>query len=261
MSKKKIAAFICGGIGIVGLLGLFKEFSGGLLGGSLVLIAVGALLFLLDKPKKTTTEQPLQEKPKEAPTIKKEVSNLDLYVIKDEFVLRYRYDISLENPDALAAQGNTGKQVSFEENSVMLDGKKLGEVPAWMGEMVADYTRRDDPISAFIHIVSADEISLKVGFYKSDKELQTKDYKVSGKKYTEYRELCEVGDIVTASQDYIEPSNDYDTGRDVALITTLRGDDIGVLPASACDELNFKHVIAGKIIDLDGSKCTVRLFI
>lgn len=255
MSKKKIAAIICAALGAVGMLGLLKEFSASLLSGSLVLIVIGAGLFLWDRlfPKKSEPAKapaaqpaaPVQE------TVERAPSHLDL--IADGLVLRYSYMSNLGDPAVSVARGHAGDPIEIKGSDVLLGSVRLGTLTAERQvAMVEDYQRRGDVVKAFIRSVSGSAIGFELGFYKQADSLKTKDYKVGGgSKYEDDRSLCSVGDSVMITED-VESDK---------LLVECDGVVIGSLSSSATNSLNTGHVIAGEIVTLDEDECVVRLYL
>lgn len=259
MSKKKIAALICGGIGIIGLIGMFGESrSTSLLVGSVVLLLAGVGLFAWDHfaPKKqedsssvTSVYQPVQTE--SSGDIERVPSKLDL--VSDGCVLRYSYMCDLETPVASAARSHAGEPVDFEGKDVHLNGVRIGSIKEEKQvTMIGDYARRGDSVKAFIRMVSSDTVSIELGFYKSKDSLKTKECKVGGgSKYAEDRFTCSVGDLVTITED-----DESDK-----LLVEYLGTPIGTLSASVADTLNTNHLIVGEIVVLDNDLCKVKLYI
>lgn len=257
MSKKIIAAIICASVGVVGLFGLIKEFSTTLLAGCIILIVVGAGLFLWGcltskkqkiEPAKEVINQPAVPAPE---TVERAPSSIDLFA--DGWVLRYSYMLNLGDPVVFAARGHAGEPVEIKGFDVLLNGAKIGTLTAERQvAMVEDYHRRGDVVRTFIRSVSGSEIGIELGFYKSVDNLETKDYKVGGgSKYEDDRSLCSVGDAVMITEDFESEK----------LLVECDGVEIGTLSSSATNSLNTGHIIAGEIVTLDDDECVVRLFI
>jgi len=252
MKGKRIAGIICAAVGCAGLIGLAKSYSTALLIGSAGLLIVGAVLIILSivqKKKAPEVKQPAQKKPEKpkAETARPRLGN----IYQDDFVLRYRYDDRLSDPDILSARGHAGARVSFDGASVMLDGHEIGLLPNDKHiQMVEDYTRRGDLILAFIRKVSDEGIFIDLGFFKNKKDLNAETCKLSGgKKYQDARDCCSVGDEVTIVEDYeLEDRYCAETDYDV----------IGLLPSGI--ELNASHIIAGEIIQNDDDGCVIRFY-
>ena len=260
-SKRFIIGLVLLAVGIIGILGLFDDFSGELLLGSIVIVAIGGLLLWLDQ-KATSTEvaQPTQPTviTQTAPTPKKEEipdgqKDYDLFFeyLEGQFLCyQYEQKICFIKDDNIEEKfgyviGNGGKKLLFEfepDNpydsmavAIYLDDKKLGYVYSGQTqEMIHSYHKQGRLICGYLNKYSVEEqtASYKIGFYNHIDYFDNKQFTLTktNKKIDEYTSRadnllnCDSGDLLLIEKEFL--GENY-------IVTTDGYDEVGELPKSA----------------------------
>lgn len=268
-SKMPIIGAIIGGIGVLGLFGLFQsDDKGALLFGSLALIVVGAVLaFIGIKKNKTITPEaqpnhtkqltvpqqltvppcPIQSKPVQtngSKAVNLIPLEIDGYYKIYEYLEKVCFDENAENPYEYVQEKANAKQriitFEFEEDNphdenaiaIMLEDKKIGYVYRGMiYDMIHDFAHKGFQVCANISTFSPVEITYYIGFFKPKDACRRYVVPIKNKKLQEdYAE----GDILSV---------EYDISEERFFVLDYTGEKICALPESAEDYAREKHEI------------------
>jgi len=251
MKGKKIAGFICAGLGLVGLIGMATDRAGtALLVGSIVLIIVGAILLIIGFTAKKKPEPPKPAPEQNAPQRPESVPS-QLYLIDGDYVLRYRYDVNPGNPDMISARGHAGAELTIdEEGSLMMDGYELAVLTnPTMLDMARNYPNRNGIVKTYLRSVMADRLLVEIGFYLPKDQCSHVDRKLSSaKKYEDARAFCAVGEGLEIHEN--EDGDGY--------VVEGYGDPVGTLPESL--ELNENRVWVAEVLEDDPDDFHIRIY-
>lgn len=265
-SKMPIIGAIIGGVGVIGLFGLFQsDDKGGLLFGSLALIVVGAVLVFVGirknktitpeaQPKQLTVPQqptvppcPIQNKPVQtdgSKAVNLIPLEIDGYYKIYEYLEKVCFDKNAENPYEYVQEKANAKQriitFEFEENNphdenaiaIMLEDKKIGYVYQGMVyNMIHDYARKGFQVCANISTFSPVEITYYIGFFKPKDACRRYEIPIKNAKISEeYRP----GDILSVEYSVLDER--YVIENDI-------GEKICVLPKRAEEYARENHSI------------------
>lgn len=270
-SKRFIIGLVLLAVGIIGIFGLFDDFSSELLLGSIVIGAVGGLLLWLEKKAKTTevaqptanTQTAPTPKKEEIPDGEKDYNLLPNYANGMFLCYEYEQKICFIKEDNIEEKfgyviGNGGKQLLFEfepDNpydimavAIYLDGNKLGYVYSGQTqEMIHDFHNKGWEVCAHLNKYSKEDMtaSYKIGFYKPIDRFISKQFTLTkttkktylGESRADNLYWCKEGDFAIVELDDIVDRN-Y-----VVLADGYK--EVGELPQSASrfiDDYNPKKI-------------------